>query len=113
VAPRLEEAPPVLVDDVRMEPRELALARPAFGEVEQVRADAQAASLRMDAGLVFQVGEIALVARPGVRDDPVVAKRNPGVGLQPRLVERPPLAQLVAGEADRVLLVEVETVADV
>jgi hypothetical protein len=65
------------------------------------------------AGLVLEVGEIALAARADVRDDVSVAHRNPGVVLEARLFDPPPLAQLLGGEGDRLRLPEVEAVAGV
>jgi hypothetical protein len=45
--------------------------------------------------------------RPRVSDDLVVANRDPGVGCERGLVHRPPAAQLVPSEADRIVLSEV------
>ena len=67
----------------------------------------------MDARLVFEVGEIPLAAGTRIGNDPAIGIGDPCIGLQPGLVEAPPLPQLLAGEADRVLLVEVEAVTRV
>jgi hypothetical protein len=65
------------------------------------------------ARLVLQIREVTLWTHAGVRDDLRVAHCNPRVAFEARLVDSPPLAKLIAGEPDRVRLVEVEAVAGV
>jgi hypothetical protein len=113
VATLLDEPAAVLVDDVCVQPRQITLAGPGLGEVEQLAADPSAARLGMDARLVLEVGQGGLAAGACVSDDASACEREPRVGCQTSIVEAPPLAQLLAGEPDRVLLVEVEPVAGV
>jgi hypothetical protein len=107
----LDESAAVLVDDMCVQPRQVPLACPALGEVEEAGADSPAARFRMDARLVLEVRETGLTAHPCVRDDATPVDADPGVGVETYFVETPPFAELGPGEADRVLLVEVEAVA--
>jgi hypothetical protein len=65
----------------------------------------------MDTRLVRQIGQIPLMTGAGIGDDVAACKRDPRIGLERRLVEPPPLAQLVACEGDAVGLGEVGPVA--
>jgi len=48
---------------------------------------------------------------PRIPDDLAVAERDPPVCRESRLVHRPPLATLVAGEPDGVVLAEIGAVS--
>jgi hypothetical protein len=109
----LEQAAPVLVHDVGVQALQAALARPRLGEIEQLRAETLPADIWMDARLVLEVGQVALAARAHVRYDLAVVHRDPRVVLETRLVDAPPLAQLLGGEPDRLRFAEVEAVAGV
>lgn len=101
----------VVIDDVHLDPGQTPITGPALGQVEQVRTKAEAACFGMHARLVHQVGQIALTTGARVGDDLPVDERGPRISTESRLVEPPPLAQLVAREGDAVELDEVGPVA--
>lgn len=92
---------------MRVKTAKVVLAGPLLRLVEQAGADAQAAHLRVDTRLVGQVCKVLLSAGPRVPDDLVAAERDPRVRCEPGLVHRPPVAELVAREPDRVVLADV------
>jgi hypothetical protein len=107
----LEETTAILVHDVGMQTSQPSLARPRLGQVEQPRAEALTADVWVHARLVLEVGEVALATRAGVGENLRPAQRDPSPVLEARLVDTPPLAELLAGEGDRIRLAEVEAVA--
>jgi hypothetical protein len=109
----LEQPPTVIVHGVCMQAPQPTLPRPGFGQVEELRPEATPADIGVHARLVLQVGEIALATHALVRDDLFAANRDPCIVLETRLVETPPFAKLLAGEADRVRLAEVEAVPSI
>jgi hypothetical protein len=109
----LEQTPPVLVHDMRVEASQPALACPGLRAVEQLRAQSLPAGVGAHARLVLEVGQITLAAHPNVRDDLAVAYRDPRVVLEARFVDAPPLAKLLGSEGDRLRLAEVDAVSGV
>jgi hypothetical protein len=107
VPSRRGQLPAALVDHVHVKTEKVVLASPLLRLVEQAGADAQAASLRVDTRLVGQVCDVSLSAGPRIPDDLVAPERDPRVCREPGLVHRPPVAELVAREPDRVVLAEV------
>ena len=104
------QRPAALVDNVHVETWKVVLASPLLRLVEQAGADAQAACLRMDTRLVGEVCDASLSVCRRISDDVALAERDPPVCPERGLVPRPPIAKLVAGEPDRVVLAEVRAV---
>ena len=95
---------------MRLEAGEAVREGPLLGAVEERRSDSEPPMGRVDAGLVLEVREVALLPLPRVSDQLPLALGDPGVRLEGRLVERPPFAQLAGGEVEVLGLVEVRSI---
>jgi hypothetical protein len=107
----LGETPAVVVDDVDVEPREVAFTCPVLGEIEQVPADPATACVGVDGRLVLQVRQVALTPGAHVGHQLSVDLREPRVGFEAGLVESPPFAELGAAELQPFDLAEVDAVS--
>src|SRR5207247_34660 len=83
----------LVVDGVHVQPWDCPLSCPGFGPGDQLRADPAAAKLRMHAGLVGDVRNLAVADRLAVAHNRSVADRKPDVGLETIEPLGPPLPQ--------------------